>query len=366
MIYLDHNATTPLNERVLDAMLPFIKNYYANPSSLYRMGRLARSAIDTARAQVAALLDAHPEQVVFTSGGTEANNLASYNIPQHATLALSPLEHPSMRESIYRRADLFNRVWSLPVDQNGLIALSKIDPDQVSGLDWASVMLANNETGVIQPLSEIIGTLKVEKAYFHTDAVQACGKVSISFRRLEVDSMSVSSHKIYGPKGAGALLVKDVDSLKPILFGGGQEHGLRSGTENLPAIVGFGKAAELALSELDDRQRHVQSLQRKLENGLNNLPGCGVIAESVDRLTNTTMAYFTGLDGEMLQMQLDKHNVCVSSGSACSSGAGKPSPVLMAMGMDSGRAKSALRMSLGVANTHADIDEFIKVIKELM
>lgn len=366
MIYLDHNATTPLEERVLAAMLPFYTLFYGNPSSLYRAGRIVRSAIDEARQQVAALVGAEPYQVFFTSGGTEANNLALQAVSIDSGLMVSRIEHPSITEPAQRLQRKGGAVEWLSVDENGLFDSVSFDRICSSQPKFASLMLANNETGVIQDISHWAGLLREQNVTVHTDAVQAAGKIPVSFEALNVHLMSVSGHKIYGPKGSGALVVEKGVEVEPLLLGGGQERGVRAGTENVAAIVGFGKAAELALAELDSRRERLLRLRAQVEQGLKELSGVVVFSEDADRLPNTIQMGIDGVDGEMLQMQLDKQAVAVSSGSACASGGGIASPVLTAMGVAPELAKSAVRISLGQANTEAEVAEFINIVKGLL
>lgn len=366
MIYLDHNATTPIDERVLDAMLPFLKIFYGNPSSLYRHGRIVRSAIDTAREQVAALVDANAPQLIFTSGGTEANNLALTSLSPQAGFAISAVEHPSITEPAQSLSYQGHQLEIIDVDAYGRVTDEAINKLLVHRPDLVSIMLANNETGVIQDVEHHAGRLKASNIKVHTDAVQALGKIPVSFRRLGVDLMSLSSHKIYGPKGCGALVFDKGMPIKPLLLGGGQEQGLRAGTENVAAIVGFGKAAELAQAELAMRDKHLCSLRLVLEQGLADIPGLTVFAGQAKRLPNTVQFGIHGGDGEMLLMKLDQKGVAVSSGSACASGGGKPSSVLTAMGISGEQAKTAIRVSLGKTNTEAEILEFIKLLKALV
>ncbi|MGR9117087.1 MAG: cysteine desulfurase family protein [Gammaproteobacteria bacterium] len=366
MIYLDHNATTPMDERVVEAMQPFLTSFYGNPSSLYRAGRIARSAIEGAREQVAALVGAEPGQVIFTSGGTEANNLALQAVAVGSRLLVSQIEHPSVTEPVQRLQRLGSRVEWLGVDENGLFDPDSIDLNCLTQTDFVSIMLANNETGVIQDVAYWTQLFRERNAIIHTDAVQAAGKIPVSFEALKVHLMSISGHKIYGPKGSGALVVEKGLEIEPLFLGGGQERGVRAGTENVAAIVGFGKAAELALAELDRRGSKLLQLRRQLEQGLKELSRSVVFSDNVDRLPNTVQFGIDGFDGEMLQMQLDKKTIAVSSGSACASGGGAPSPVLIAMGVDPVLAKSAIRISLGQANTEAEVADFINILKGLV
>jgi cysteine desulfurase len=364
MIYFDHNATTQPDERVLDAMLPYLQHLYGNPSSLYRLGRIARSAIDTAREQVACLVDAPASQVLFTSGGTEANAFAMSSF-QGRRLWRSAMEHPAITENISNCDRKYQAVKALVVEASGVVS----SPEATEALqhgDCVSLMLANNETGAIQPLSSWVESVKAAGGLIHTDAVQAVGKMPVSFRDLHVDLMSLSSHKIYGPKGCGALIWGADVVLKPLQRGGDQEFGLRGGTENVAAIVGFGKAAELAKLELEQRISHVLSLRVLLEQQLKSIPGLVVFAEQVPRLANTVQFGIPEMNGEMLLMQLDQKNIAVSSGSACATGSEQISPVLEAMGVEAVLAKSAIRVSLGKSNTALEVDQFVSVLKTLL
>jgi cysteine desulfurase len=366
MIYLDHNATTPLDERVLEAMLPFLQAFYGNPSALHRQGRLARSAIDSARGHIAALVDAEPNQIIFTGGGTEANNLALTALKPKSRLAISATEHPSVMVPAWHLNSLGYPLDIIPVDANGLVLEDAVEQLLEAKPDLVSVMLANNETGAIQDLAHTCGQLRATGIKVHTDAIQALGKIPVSFKRLGVHLMSLSSHKIYGPKGCGALVMDANTAVIPLVMGGGQEQGLRPGTENVAAIVGFGKAAELAKSELDSRFEHLSTLRQDLEQALLAIPRLTVFAGKANRLPNTVQFGIEGVDGEMLLMQLDQKGIAVSSGSACASGGGKPSAVLSAMGLNADQAKTAIRVSLGITNTAADISEFINILKGLV
>ena len=368
MIYLDHNATTPIDESVLDAMLPYLKSFYGNPSSLYRYGRIVHTAINRAREQVAALADSLPSQVLFTSCGTEANNLAlaSVNLTPGSKIAISAIEHPSIAEPALHLKHKGHDLIIIKVDNNGLIQPETIEHLISLQPSLVSIMLANNETGVIQDLAYIAAQLTENGIKVHTDAVQALGKIPLSFNRLGVQLMSLSSHKIYGPKGCGALIIKKDMQINPILFGGGQEQGLRAGTENVAAIVGFGKAAELAQAELVQRNEHLLFLRELLEDSLMSIPGLRIFSQNAQRLPNTVQFGIPDEDGEMLLMRLDQKGVAVSSASACASGSDKPSAVLTAMGIEVSLAKSAIRVSLGKSNTPAEICEFIKLLKNLV
>lgn len=366
MIYFDHNATTPLDDRVLEAMLPFLQTHYGNPSSLYRYGRIARTAIDTAREQLAALVDANPSEIVFTSGGTEANNLALASVPLQSKLAISAIEHPSITEPAIRLKNCGVKLRIIPVDSNGVVNDSAVKQLINDKPDLVAMMLANNETGVLLNVAYWSQHLREQGIKLHSDAVQALGKIPLSFKKLGVNSLSLSSHKIYGPKGCGALVIAHGTSLKPLLLGGDQEHALRAGTENVAAIVGFGKAAELAKCELSERGHHTLALRALLEQGLRTLPKLTIFADTSPKLPNTVQFGIDGIDGEMLLMQLDAKGFAVSSGSACASGDREPSPVLLAMGISKSQSETAVRVSLGKTNSEAEVSHFIHVLKSLV
>jgi cysteine desulfurase len=357
MVYFDHNATTPTDERVVEAMIPFLKTFYGNPSSLYRHGRLVRTAIDTARAQVAALVGARPDQIIFTSGGTEANNLALSSITPTGRFAISAIEHPSVTEPAIALANKGNKLRTIPVTSEGLVSITEINEIIQFKPELVSIMLANNETGVIQDTGGYWDLLRAQGILVHTDAVQALGKIKLNFNESALAMMSISSHKIYGPKGSGALVVSKEIKIKPQLLGGNQEFGFRAGTENVPAIIGFGKAAELAAKEFAQRTDYLYVLKKLLEERLNQL---------AQRLPNTVQFGYSGIDGEMLLMQLDQKGIAVSSGSACASGGGKPSAVLSAMGLPEELAKSAIRISLGKDNTETEIIQFTDLLASLL
>ncbi|MBN2701830.1 MAG: cysteine desulfurase [Methylothermaceae bacterium] len=369
MIYLDHNATTPLDERVVEAMLPFLHRFYGNPSSLYRWGRLTRDAVEQARVQVSALAGAHPSQVIFTSGGTEANNLALKGWCDNNSgkaIAVSAIEHASVRETAQALSRKSVPVHWLPVDADGVVQVDALAELPRNTLGLVSCMFANNETGVIQPLAELAEIAAREGIACHTDAVQAVGRLPLSFSDSGVGMMSLSGHKIYGPKGVGALIVDQASTLAPLLNGGDQEHGLRGGTENVAGIVGFGKAAELALAERESRVDQLAALRERLEAGLARLPGVIIFGRDAERLPNTVQMTIPGMDGEMLVMALDREKIAVSSGSACASGGSEPSHVLLAMGVEETLAKGAIRISLGKDNTERDVERFLSVLAEVV
>jgi len=370
MIYLDHNATTPLDPRVREAMLPFFDADYANPSSQHRPGRAARDAIETARAQVAALIEADPGEVIFTSGGTEANNLAVKGVAGAARkgrLLYSGIEHPCVLEPMKALAAWGWAVETIAVDGEGRIDAAVFERQLAGGdVRLVSCMIANNETGVIQDIAPVAHLARRAGAVFHADAVQAAGKIPVSFPASGAQLMSLSSHKIYGPKGAGALIADRAVPLEPLLHGGGQEKNLRGGTENLASIAGFGAAAELARAELDARRSHAQRLRDRLQAQLAVLPGITLFSARAPRLPNTLQFAVPGVHSATLLGLLDKQGFAVSSGSACASGTDEPSHVLLAMGVPAELALCAIRVSLGKDNTESDVDRFAAALRELL
>ncbi len=364
--YLDHNATTPLDERVLEAMLPWLTGRFGNPSSLHALGRDAREAIGSAREQVALLVGAHPTQVVFTSGGTEANNAAMKGAAAGRSpgrMAVSAIEHASVMgpSQALRRAGW--EVVTLPVDAAGRVersALERLAPDT----QLVSVLWANNETGVIQDVGPIGEMCRARGFLLHTDAVQAAGKIAVDFCQSGAHLMTLSAHKIYGPKGAGALIVDKAVELAPLVDGGGQERGYRCGTENVAAIVGFGRAAELAASELEQRRGHLAALRVQLENRLaTELPHAVVFGAKSGRLPNTAFFAIPGIEGQTLVLGLDRQGIAVSSGSACGSSHTEPSHVLKAMGVPAELARCAIRVSFGSGNTGEDVERLVSALK---
>lgn len=369
MIYFDHNATTPIDPIVFEAMQPFLTTFYGNPSSLHRHGRLVKTAVEQARLQVAELVNVQADQVIFTSGGTEANNLAIFGscAPLGASTVLcGGTEHPSVADAFNRLNSLGVSVMELKTDHDGHLNLDDIQLAITPSAKFISIMHANNETGVIQPLSELAALCRDKEITLHTDAVQSCGKIAVDFNDLGIDFMSLSSHKIYGPKGIGALIVKKDNKLTPMMYGGGQEIALRPGTENTAAIVGFGKAAELAKQQLGVRTDHLLGLQTTLEDGLRTFSGLQIVAEQSNRLPNTCQIVMDNIDGEMLLMELDKQSIAVSSGSACASNSKEPSKVLTAMGYSDKLAMSAIRISLGQQNTQEEVKQFLTVLQGIV
>jgi len=358
-VYLDNNATTPIDSEVLDTMVPYLEEYYGNPASVHSYGRKARTAVDRAREQVASLVKVHPGQVIFTSGGTEANNLALKGIASTKrtnVIAISEIEHTSV---IAPAQAMQKRGWELDLikaDSDGHVLPEALNEVIREGTCLVSVMLANNETGVIQDVAAISELARAHDIIVHTDAVQAAGKMPVDFESTGAHMMSLSAHKLYGPKGVGALIVNKSLELEPLIHGIGHEMGVRGGTENVAGIVGFGKAAEIAAHKLEKRTNHLFELRRYLEAGLHQTAGITIVAEHSQRLSNTVCILVPGIEGETLLMNLDRAGVAVSSGSACASGSTNPSHVLLAMGIDRDLARCAIRISLGKDNIQADAD----------
>ena len=365
-VYFDHNATTPLHEKVLEAMQPYMGAVCGNPSSLHRFGRLQRDAIEQAREQVANLMGAQASQVIFTSGGTEANNLLLKGLCINAEvkrIALSEIEHMSLLEPAAKVNCVVDHI---AVNDQALVTEDSLKQAIKKDTALVSVMAANNETGAIQNIEKLAGIARESGTWFHTDASQIAGKMAFSFEQTGVHAMTLSAHKLYGPMGAGALIVDKQLPMHSLLQGGSQEKGLRAGTENVPAIVGFGMAAELAKQELNERIEHVKALRDALEKQLLQFDVVTVFSGQVERLPNTVQFGVKGFDGETLLMELDRRGFAVSSGSACTSGKTEPSHVLKAMAVPNELAISAIRVGLGRANTMEEVARFIEALKQII
>jgi cysteine desulfurase len=367
-VYFDHNATTPVDERVVELMLPYLRGDYGNASSRHELGTRARRAVDAAREQVAAIVNVQPSQVIFVSGGTEANNLfikgaAGYLKPSQ--VAVSAIEHPCVAKPAQELARQGWKLRRLAVTRDGRVDVGDADQALKEPTGIVSVMLANNETGVIQDVAAVAERARAARAWMHTDAVQALGKIPVDFSALGVHAMTISAHKIYGPKGAGALIVDKRLQLRPIIHGGGHEQGLRSGTENVPAIVGFGAACTLAGQRMGELSLRLESLRARFEQGLDAL-GAVIFGDRAPRIPNTTYFAFKGILGETLVIELDKAGYAVAPGAACSSANPEPSATLLAMGVDPELAGGAVRFSLGPGNSMPQIDEFLKALKSVV
>jgi len=366
MIYFDHNATTSTHPEVLDAMMPFLNSQQGNPSSNHRFGRHAHTAIEEAREKVANSVNAHPSQVIFTSSGTESNNTIIHGISRtypDSHFSYSTIEHPCISEPIKSIESIGFKNTKIPVNKKGLLNLQALSSEEQKNITFISVMMANNETGVLQDMPKIIKWAKSHNIQIHTDAVQAIGKINVDFEELEIDAMTISSHKIYGPQGAAALILNKKIDLYPYLMGGGQEKGLRSGTENIAAIVGFGKACERIQKNIVIINDKIKKYRDYLESELKNL-GAVIFAEQTERLANTTFFAFNNIDGSTLLTALDRKGYAIASGSACSSNTTKASHVLLAMGIEPDLAQGALRISLGIETKQEEIKSFLEVLKK--
>ena len=372
MIYMDHSATSPVDPEVFEAMKPYFQEEFGNASTLYKLGRDGKRAMENARAQVASIIGAEPKDVIFTSGGTESDNIAikgiAYKLKNKGRhIITSNIEHPAVHETCkYLEKNGF-KVTYVPVGTDGLLKASDVEDAIRDDTILITVMHANNEIGTIQPITEI-GKIAHEKGIlFHTDAVQSVGKIPVDVNALNVDMLSISSHKLYGPKGIGALYIKKGVRLEPIIHGGGHERGLRPGTENVPAIVGFGKACQLAEEKLEEESARLIRLRDKLVDAvLKQNKEAYLNGDREKRLPGNANFRFTGIEGESLILHLDSKGIAASTGSACSSTKLEPSQVLMAIGLEEVEAHGSLRISLGRENTEEDIDHTITSIKEVV
>jgi len=374
--YLDYNATTPVDPAVLDAMLPYLGENFGNAGSVHSAGQRARAAVDDARESVAALLSAKPSEIVFTSGGTEADNLAICGTIAAAAqprkhIVTTAVEHHAVLqtceafigEGVDKGIEKGTDVTVIPVDSTGVVDPEAIRRALRPETALISVMLANNECGAIQPIEEIGRIAAEAKIRFHCDAVQAAGKIPVDARRLGADLLSISAHKIYGPKGVGALYVRSSTPLVPLFRGGHAERDRRPGTENVPGIVGLGKAAELARLRLAEDAARIAPLRDRLESALlERIPGVRVNGDTARRVPNTSNLTFPGAGGEALLISLDLQGIACSTGAACSSGSTEPSHVLLALGLSHDAARSSLRFSLGRQTTPEEIDYAIAVV----
>jgi cysteine desulfurase len=368
-IYLDHNATTPLAPAVIDRMTAVLRDEFGNPSSVHHFGQRAKTVMDEARSAVGALLGVEASEIVFTSGGTESDNFAIRGVAEalestgRRHLIASSIEHEAVLNTLRHLARRGWRTTFLPVDQRGIVAPDALEAALADDTALVSVMHANNEIGTIQPIAELARIAKSRGAVFHTDAVQSAGKIPVNARALGVDLLSVSAHKLYGPKGAGALWMRRGLRLLPILTGGKHERNRRAGTENVAGIAGFGVAAQLALKKMEPEALRLAALRDRLESGiLSAVAGTVVNAGSMPRVPNTTNISFDRVEAESLLIALDLQGIAVSTGSACSSGTLEPSHVLKAMGFQAHRTQNSIRFSLGAANTEDEIDRVVAVL----
>jgi cysteine desulfurase len=364
VVYMDNNATTRVAPEVLEVMLPYLQDYYGNPSSMHRFGGQVEAAVTEARKKVATLLGADPEEIVFTSCGTESDSTAIFSalqsFPDKRHIVTTRVEHPAVKnlcENLDSLTGHKHRVTRLMVDADGTLDLQKYEEALADDTAIVSVMWANNETGVIFPIAEMARMARARGILFHTDAVQAVGKIPINLKELDVDFLSLSGHKLHGPKGVGVLYVRRGTPFVPFLVGGHQEKGRRGGTENVASIVGLGRACELAMANMSEENSRVKALRDKLEQGLlSSIPHAILNGHKADRLPNTSNISFEYVEGEAILLHMDQYHICASSGSACTSGSLEPSHVLRAMGVPFTAAHGSIRYSLSIYNTEEEID----------
>ena len=368
-VYLDHNATTPVHPAVVEAMTKVLREDFGNPSSVHHFGQRAKSAMDQARSSVASLIGADPSEVVFTSGGTESDNFAirgaaeALDATRRRHLIATTIEHEAVLNTLKALAKRGRPTTLLRVDGTGIVAPDALKEALTDDTAIVSVMHANNEIGTIQPILELARIAHDRGALLHTDAVQTAGKVTVDVKALEVDLLSISAHKFYGPKGVGALWIRRGVRLLPVLTGGKHERSRRAGTENVAGIVGMGVAATLAAAKIDEEAKRISALRDRLEEGvLRAVPGTIVNGTRSPRVPNTTNISFDRIEADSLLIALDLEGVAVSTGSACSSGTLEPSHVLKAMGFPPHRTQNSIRFSLGAANTEAEVDRVVAIL----
>jgi cysteine desulfurase len=373
-MYLDHSATTPLDERVIQAMQPYFAEIYGNPLSSHSFGRKADNAVERAREVVAGVFNCNPSEVIFTSGGTESDNLAvrgaalaarqTHNGRQH--LITTPVEHPAVTRTVAQLGDVMGfDITLLPVDCFGLVNVGEFAAGCRPGTVLASIIYANNEVGTISPLAQIAEQARARGVLLHTDAVQAAGQSSLDVQELGVDMMSISAHKFYGPKGIGALYVRNGVTLLPSQSGGSHEEGRRGGTHNVPAIVGLAKALEIAHEEFDQHTTHYRLLRDQLIDGITSrIPAIQLTGHPTQRLASHASFVIDGVDSNTILMHLDLKGIAASSASACKTGNARPSEVLLAMGYQPEEASSSLRLSVGRQTTTEDVEYVIDVLAE--
>lgn len=371
-IYLDHAATTPVHPEVREAVLPFMGEYFGNPSSVHSFGREVKKAIEEAREKVANLIGAKPEEIIFTSGATESDNHAIFGIAKANEkkgnhIITTNIEHHAVGDTCEILEKMGYQVTYLPVDENGLISPKQVEEAITDKTVLVTIMHGNNEIGTIQPIKEIGEVVKAKGVYFHTDAVQTTGQIPVDVNDLKVDLMSISAHKMYGLKGVGALYLRKGTKLGKFIYGGAQERRRRSGTENIVGIISLGKAAEIAQKELEQRVAHNTRLRDKLIDGiLEKIPHVRLNGDRVHRLPNNVNISFQYVEGESLLLTLDLKGIAASSGSACTSGSLDPSHVLLAIGLSHEIAHGSLRLTMGRDNTEEDIDYVLEVLPEIV
>jgi cysteine desulfurase len=370
-IYLDHSATTPLDTDVVEAMLPFYGTNFGNPSSIHSAGQMAKAAIDEARQQVADLLNAHPDEIIFTASGTEADNMAVIGVatqykPQDCHIITSVFEHPAILETCKYLEKLGYAISYLPINSEGIVESESLKKALRPNTRLVSVMTANNVVGTLQPIFELAKITKEHGALFHTDAVQAAGKIPLHMDVLPVDLLSMSAHKLHGPKGIGALYIRTGVKIEPLIHGGGQERGIRSATENVAGIVGFGKAAEISKAEMSAESfRLAKFRDRIIAEIAEQIPGAYLIGHNTKRLPGHICLGVSGYESDAIltMLLLNEDGIAISTGSACSSHtAGKPSYILLAMGMDEVKARGSLRITLGRFTTEHEVHTFIHAL----
>ena len=374
MIYLDNAASTAVHPEVVKEMMPYFDSQYGNPSSIHQFGRKAKNAIQKARKQVAALIGAEPDEILFTSGGTESNNTILYGITKlqgshldQNHIITSSIEHEAILQPCKEFEKIGIKITYLPVDEHGIVDPNDIANSINSHTVLVSIMLANNEVGTLQPIKEISEICKKYQIPLHTDAVQAVGKVPINVKELGIDALSVSSHKINGPKGIGALFIKKGLRVSPQILGGGQENGMRSGTENVTSIVGFGKACEIAKERLNENISHFEILHSSmLSRVVKEISHVKLNGHPEKRIFNNIHLTFMGVNGEDLIIKLDEHGIAASTGSACSVHTQKASHVLKAMGFNHEQITGSLRMSFGYMNTLDEVEQVVEVLKKVV
>ncbi len=371
-IYLDHNATTPTDKRVVEAMLPYFTKDYGNASSLHRFGQNARMALDNARGQVASVIGAGEKEIVFTSGGSESDNFAikgaAYALKDKGRhIVTSAVEHPAVLRVCEHLGESGFDITYIPVDRHGVIDMKELKKSVRKDTILITVMFANNEVGTLQPVDEIAEIAREKGVLFHTDAVQAVGKIEVDVKRMGVDMLSLSGHKLHGPKGAGALYVRSGVEIVPLIHGGGHEKGRRSGTENIPGIVGLGKACEIAAEDMKSESKRIRGLRDKLWQGLcSKIEDTLLVGHPEKRLPNTLAVSFKYVEGESVLLNLDLEGIAVSSGSACSSGDVEPSHVLKAMRVAPEFLRGGIRFSLGRGNCEEEIERVIEVTPAIL
>lgn len=370
MIYLDNAASTPVHEKVIEEMLPYFREQYGNPSSIHRHGRLANVAIQNSRKRIASLINANSSEILITSGGTESNNTAIYGIASQNKgkhVITSAIEHDAILEPCKRLEKEGYRISFLPVDKYGFVNPEDLKKEISNDTCLITIMYANNEVGTIQSIKKMVQIAREKNIIFHTDAVQAVGKIPIDVKELGVDLLSISSHKINGPKGVGALYIRSGVTISPLILGGGQENGLRSGTENVASIIGFGMACELAKNNMNENTDHLKKLTTKLTTRvLHEIPATTLNGHPDMRTPNNTHFTFLGVNGEDLIIKLDENKISASTGSACSVKIQKASHVLKAMGFSHEQVTGSLRLTVGITNTEQEIDQTVDVLKNIV